>query len=333
MRYFRQLFARRRSLKPRDAYAKAFDDIIAKQEHRLRAIEASVAHKEIRLDRLEAFLASVPPPTRGLSFISRPAELLAAFTLAGAALYTLIWATYERYYSAIGLNGDDVGLSYVTVLSRAALSLGVIIVMVCAGLFLASADYTTSRLKTRAEGGTVIKNVAIAVHQPVLAVIVIGIAVLAVPRLLTGNGGPFDRAFFFTALLLTPTILFLAYKGVAALTPSENSPTRRFVLTVIMSIGSIVLLVAAFYVGPQTIGDRAADELQSKKFTITTMLGIQVAPVLATWTSGSTPTGMARTGLYYYLGRTSEVTILYDPSSKSVFRIPSQNMILWAPAV
>jgi hypothetical protein len=334
MRYFRQLFARRRSLKPRDACAKAFDDIIAKQEHRLRAIEASVAHKDIRLDRLEDRLASsVPSPTKGLNFISRPAELLAAFTLAAAALYTFIWATYEQYYFAIGLNGDDVGLSYVTVLSRAALSLGIIIAMVFAGLFLASADYTTSRLKTRIEGGTVIKNVAIAVHGPVLAVIVRGIAVLAIPRLLTGNGGSLDGVFIVAALLLTPAVLLLAYRGVAALTPMENSPTLRFVLTVIMSGASLVLLFAAFYVGPQAIGSRAARELQSAEFTITTRLGLQVVPVVATWTSGSTPTGMAETGLYYYLGRANEVTILYDPSSKLVLRIPSQNIVLRTPVV
>jgi hypothetical protein len=253
--------------------------------------------------------------------------------LAGAALYTLIWATYEQYYFAIGLNGDDVGLSYVTVLSRAALSLGVIIAMVCAGLFLASADYTTSRLKTRTEGGTVIKNVAIAVHGPVLALLVVGIAELAIPRLLAGNGGSFDWLFVVTALLFTPTILFLAYKGVAALKPSENSPTRRFVLTLIMSIGSIVFLVAAFQIGPQAIGNRAVDELQSTEFTITNLLGIQVVPVVATLTSGSTPIGMTKTGLYYYLGRANEVTILYDPSLRSVLRIPSQNMVLRTLAV
>jgi hypothetical protein len=58
-----------------------------------------------------------------------------------------------------------------------------------------------------------------------------------------------------------------------------------------------------------------------------------VVPVVATLTSGSTPIGMAKTGLYYYLGRANEVTILYDPSLRSVLRIPSQNMVLRTLAV
>jgi hypothetical protein len=305
-------------------------------------------------DKNDGARSGSPPPGPFAPFqqlFSKPGELISLLTLFGFILYGLVWLCYSRFYEALGLDPDDVGLNFISVLSRAAVGTVVLIViglvvLTIAALFPSFSDITPHGSSTftrllRVYGAALVFVVSAVIYGRLSDTLTSWVV-----DLLLSPAGRFGSGLVNTLMeILAALIVFLAsvlpfilvyiarrrryFHSVLA--RLFNDETRRAVGQTALVLLTLIIVLAIPYFG----GSRFAATVREKaergmiaKVAATWLLDIQAQDVEAKWIRPISDLEALKNPRYVYLGQAGEVTILLETTQDKVYRVPSSSVVL-----
>jgi hypothetical protein len=240
------------------------------------------------------------------SLLTNPQELVTAATIAGLVIYQLVWSFNFSFYRYFSVQPDEVGITYVVLLAQSA------IVLVLAGSY--------GLLVSMLFGRTLFwRHVA---ETLVLTLLLLGL-------LLTD--------FFYVGPSWQVVIVF---GGLPFLVPASRYLTRiaqpsvrkisgsfaRFLLGVSLILCALYLLSVPVQQG-QHIAERVADgegiSAPLQRFT-----GVKAYPLTrVAWLERGENIPKRESG-YRYFGQANGITVLFDPTTQIVYRVPSSSIVI-----
>jgi hypothetical protein len=285
-----------------------------------------------------------------------PGEILSALTIVGVVLYSVTWFAYRGLYAEFGLEASDVGLTYSSILTSAALGsvmllTGTIAVLFLLGLLLGlegEEEFVTLLLPEKiAPPLRFLINALVTIIGLVLGLIVLSATFYLTPRavallpdirmvLLEGTVILVVGLAVFSLLAVLTGALAgsLAAAAMSRLPSLARLISRhvRSILPFLLFSVSVLLLLAAV-MGPYYLGHRIGEEISqgkteglAKALVIRWMLDVQVERVDVTWLDEKATCGNLSLTNVIFLGGADGTTILYDPGSQTVCRTPTSSL-------
>ena len=272
--------------------------------------------------------------------LRQPGEIVATLTIGGFAVYGLVRIAYDRFYNSLGLSAEEVGIDYVSMLSRAAIgtSLGLIVV----GIVLLW-SYVTGATSIRLKSGTdwisttasgLRVNISI-VGSSLIAAYLTSVATGRRPPLLAPLGAGI------AAVLLVVLLVFRAARAVPLQEYSDRSKERQSrregTLRVAQNVYAVASIIAAiiltlqlpFWMGGQSAQYvRTGEPLWTNSGVVRLLFDVQIRPVDVVWTQDSIYDPLLPSGTYIYFGHSGEIAVLYHRQTDRIYRVPSQAVIM-----
>ncbi|SDM66198.1 hypothetical protein SAMN05660642_03052 [Geodermatophilus siccatus] len=274
-------------------------------------------------------------------------EVLSGLTMLGVLVYSVSWFAYRGIYGELGLEAKDVGLTYSSILTSAALGIVMLLaasllVLLAIGLIYGttevdplfpSAPISLQLLYRLGSGIAVLLllrggvYIATDVTEPIVDVL---------PRIRNGLLDTLVHVAAFIVLLL----LYLSLIGGAiAVAPRVLGPVARRArnwLSETLPLILVILIAAlpfAVIIGPYQLGRQIGEEIREGKTTglvdslvIRWLLDVQVERVNIAWLGERGRCNAMPTRDILYLGAADGTTILYDPDTHTVCRTPTSSV-------
>ena len=256
---------------------------------------------------------------RMLDVLRQPGELLALLTVVGAALYGFFRILYDRLYSRIGgVTPDEVGLSYVVVISRAAVAVMILVLLLLVILrftYASGADW-----RARGFFGPMLEGLALLT----LVTLSLGIVVAASARIRAPWGFVIGGVLGFLVFWVVDGLLvrwslsgkFESLASVILRTVKRTSASFR--ATAAITLLAMVILIA-FSTGTLAARDvrGGGKGILVSGFPGRLLLNIQASPAQVKWLGDSTPQGVPPSPEFIYLGSAEgTVVLLLRPEAK-----------------
>jgi hypothetical protein len=243
--------------------------------------------------------------------LRRAGEALSALTILGLAVYAAVWVLYSSFYSEFDVRPEDVGLTYAAILIRAGLGVAMLVVVALVPVVVLwwlvdpeSPGYPKNPLAISAAWWALWITVFILWFLPR------DISTTTFFMLLAGIG-----------FLWTTVLLFVFVDPTVWLRQVWNPTLRRIALIVI-----VFALLGSILYAPNLAGQRMAQSVRLRRVD-TGGLDLNVVAVRVIWSSGR-PASFPGERTFMYLGQADQTVVLYDTDSKTVYRLPSQSIVI-----
>jgi hypothetical protein len=343
------------------------DNAAKAQSADLHDIATTLSNEERQLNEIAKSLALMTPtvgdPKSSSIFrrtIDQPGELLSILSVAGILLYGLTWITYLTIYESFGLDLEEVGVGYATVLTHAAVGIVVLVIfgllLVNIPFFMESDARDIAALWIKEDEPSYMKLAKLYGVGALLVVwlLIIWLLYLGVSRFtkkaIDGPISSITISWVQTTLkAIIPSVVFILLAIIlAGILGSLIKYIASPVLTFVRELGStntlglrvflLLVMIASLLVAPYLLGSRIAGQIQAGNTTgfidtlpIRLFFNIQAEGVEVTWTQGEILCRLPKNASIMYLGKSQGVTILYDSQTGKVCRVPSQLVALRSP--
>lgn len=282
------------------------------------------------------------------SVLRRSAEVFSFLAVGGLLLYGTVWSCYNSFYGTFGLEPEDVGVTYARTISRAAVGFLTLMLMLGVVLFLLVNPLRSGQAGRRASSP--------AARWFAFAVVCIFIlAVYFMSGLLPDS---YDQTGYHGRHTFLKAVVLLVLGGasllsvmLAILRPTKWSQRIETVWArvwrapdgsrsgwrdlVVRAAPAILAVILVAFIGlPMVVGTRLATNVKGGSFVAgygiipRLVLDIEVRPVEVTWIGTPKPTELSSDPVIVLLGQADGTTVLYESTGRTVYRVPSGNLLL-----